>query len=233
MPAELGLNRVADPVDVHILNDVRELGDHLLWLEPAKLTAGRAGRAGGVGLGEVGEIAAVLQLGHQILRLFLGLDQDMARVVLGRGLGTAVLLFVGSLDLFFGHGFSGLGFDHLGGQQRTTLVLQDQLVGGGQVVRLGAEGDLLRQLLEDPVEEGLVVQLLILLGQAAPHGDHVAQRDLGFADGGDHGRGVLSGGGQGRGGQKAGGGQRAKSGHRADHVSRHGVSFPAPAGGQR
>ena len=111
MVAELRLDRSCGLTGFHRGARVFKFGNHLSGGEIAELAALFAGRTGAELTRCVlkGDLARV-DLTEQLVRLVLGIDQNVAGVIVGAGHEFVLVFFVVFLDLFLGHAHSLDGF---------------------------------------------------------------------------------------------------------------------------
>ncbi len=137
-------------------------------------------------LGELGEVGAGVELGLDLLGLLLGLDEDVAGVHLVLGLGLDVALLVELLDPLLEVELLELGAQVGVGEDGALLVPErDRHVGplvDARLARRLGEQVLVDHLLEDAVEQHLVRQRLVLVGQLAADDDQLAEGELGAVD---------------------------------------------------
>ena len=196
MPAELRLHRRRHLADLERHHRGLELRHHLPGAEPAEIAAVRRRPVARVRLRHLGEVLAAVDLGLQRLGLVLAVDEDVRGVELRRRLERPRPLrhrppapwrrrprpppprSAASPASAVRRSFSTASFTCSGSLSGEA----DSAVG---------EELLVDELVDEPLHQHVVRQVLVLRRQPVAHGDHVAEGDGGAVDGGEHRRGVV------------------------------------------
>ena len=179
VPAEIGFDRAGDLADLGGNNGVFEGLYHGAQTEPTQITARGRRTVGGIGLGDLGKSSAALNFGQKLFGLFLGVHQNMRGVVFGRRGDLFVFGVIGRLNRLFGDGIGDPGTQGDVGQIAAALIGQGKRVLLGQrVAKRLHQRLLLDQLIQDALEQHVIGQGLVLVGQAAAGDDDVAKRDV-------------------------------------------------------
>ena len=195
MPAELRLDRLGHLALLQALHRRLELRHHLARPEPAEIAARRGGTVAGVGLRHLGKVLAAIDLGLELLRLLLALDEDVRGVPFRRRLEVRDHLVIGGLDRVRRDGVRDGCLRRHAREHRAALVLDRELHLQRVRVRRGRLGVreqlLVDHLVEQPLQQRAIRQVLILRRQRAHHRDDVAERDLRAVHGREHGIGGV------------------------------------------
>jgi hypothetical protein len=143
--------------------------------EPAQRAAALGRPVGGMLAGEFRKIGAAIQLFADLLCLVLGGDQNMGGVVFGAGGRLLEARVIGRLDCRIGHRRLDRILQGQPGQIGAAVVFQRKFIaprhqGFGGLRQRG----LLDHLIEDALEQHVIGQRLILVGQLRPQDRHDA-----------------------------------------------------------